>query len=349
MTLASTDARTTTTPLPLVHTLAGFAASGKGWDFTAKRVVEWPDPLVRKFELARGGGDGRGPGGERGGHTVIALNRKALSKADFAFAKSAAADSQSQAVLKCLPSGEHDLAPLMALLPKDDPFRAQKFGSCAVVGNSGILRTSLCGADIDSHDVVFRINEGRTGHPPRGGFRATDKAAERYGADVGNRTTIRVILGELAGSDWETAHGAEAWGGNALYMDPPGTMRMLAWPCPQGDGHVAYTQQSHVREKILKTISEIRADKRAADRGIMFLSPEPLMQLRRSLGLSPGTADPSLGLQIAAASFPADFPSLFRCSGSARGSVPGLVAPPPREGRCARLCWPDPLRRARLP
>lgn len=88
-------------------------------------------------------------------------------------------------------------------------------------------------------------------------------------------------------------------GSNALYMDPPDAMRMLAWPCPQGEGHTAWVQQSHVKEKILRTIADIGRDTRQ-DKGIMFLSPEPLLQLRRSLNLPPNTPDPSLGLQIAA-------------------------------------------------
>ncbi|XP_078574601.1 CMP-N-acetylneuraminate-poly-alpha-2,8-sialyltransferase-like [Branchiostoma floridae x Branchiostoma japonicum] len=43
-------------------------------------------------------------------------------------------------------------------LIKDWPFKNKRFDKCAVVGNSGILRGSFCGASIDSADAVFRCN-----------------------------------------------------------------------------------------------------------------------------------------------------------------------------------------------
>ncbi|CAH1259252.1 ST8SIA3 [Branchiostoma lanceolatum] len=43
-------------------------------------------------------------------------------------------------------------------LIKDWPFKNRRFNTCAVVGNSGILRGSYCGASIDSADAVFRCN-----------------------------------------------------------------------------------------------------------------------------------------------------------------------------------------------
>ncbi|XP_071497315.1 alpha-N-acetylneuraminate alpha-2,8-sialyltransferase ST8SIA3-like [Diadema antillarum] len=44
-------------------------------------------------------------------------------------------------------------------LPKTNPFTLTKrFKSCAIVGNSGLLRGSHCGTAIDSNDFVFRCN-----------------------------------------------------------------------------------------------------------------------------------------------------------------------------------------------
>ncbi|XP_078668963.1 CMP-N-acetylneuraminate-poly-alpha-2,8-sialyltransferase-like [Branchiostoma floridae x Branchiostoma belcheri] len=43
-------------------------------------------------------------------------------------------------------------------LIKDWPLKHKRFNKCAVVGNSGILRGSHCGASIDSADAVFRCN-----------------------------------------------------------------------------------------------------------------------------------------------------------------------------------------------
>lgn len=125
--------------------------------------------------------------------------------------------------------------------------------------------------------------------PGPGGGASCLRAVSHLPPSLLPRTT-----GELATKETE-----ETSGSNALYMDPPGAVRMLAWPCPQGEGHTAWVQQSHVKEKILRTIAGIRKDKRQ-DKQIMFLSPEPLLQLRRALALSPNTPDPSLGLQIAA-------------------------------------------------
>ncbi|XP_076013199.1 CMP-N-acetylneuraminate-beta-galactosamide-alpha-2,3-sialyltransferase 2-like [Genypterus blacodes] len=55
--------------------------------------------------------------------------------------------------------------------------------SCAVVGNSGNLNGSCYGPLIDSHDIIIRMNEGRT---------------KGYEGDVGKRTTHHVMYPESA-------------------------------------------------------------------------------------------------------------------------------------------------------
>lgn len=45
---------------------------------------------------------------------------------------------------------------LYRLLPSSPPLKKQHFKRCAIVGNSGILLNSGCGAEIDSHDFVIR-------------------------------------------------------------------------------------------------------------------------------------------------------------------------------------------------
>ncbi|XP_068128140.1 alpha-2,8-sialyltransferase 8F-like isoform X2 [Hyperolius riggenbachi] len=44
------------------------------------------------------------------------------------------------------------------MLPESSPFKGKQFKTCAVVGNGGILRNSLCGREIDNTDFVFRLN-----------------------------------------------------------------------------------------------------------------------------------------------------------------------------------------------
>uniref|UniRef100_A0A9J7Z379 ST8 alpha-N-acetyl-neuraminide alpha-2,8-sialyltransferase 3 n=1 Tax=Cyprinus carpio carpio TaxID=630221 RepID=A0A9J7Z379_CYPCA len=64
---------------------------------------------------------------------------------------------------------------LRSLLPDSSPVLNKRFNSCAVVGNSGILTGSRCGAQIDSYDYVFRCNFAPT---------------EVFRRDVGRRTNL---------------------------------------------------------------------------------------------------------------------------------------------------------------
>ncbi|KAK3246298.1 glycosyltransferase 29 protein [Cymbomonas tetramitiformis] len=65
---------------------------------------------------------------------------------------------------------------LLSALPMEDSH--WRFDTCAVVGNSGVLRGSKHGAAIDAHDAVFRTNMA-----PTAGFEE----------DVGSRTTFDII------------------------------------------------------------------------------------------------------------------------------------------------------------
>ncbi|XP_045443800.1 alpha-2,8-sialyltransferase 8F [Pipistrellus kuhlii] len=65
------------------------------------------------------------------------------------------------------------------MFPVSQPFLERPYNQCAVVGNGGILNNSLCGAEIDKSDFVFRCNL-----PPTTG---------NVSKDVGSKTNLVTI------------------------------------------------------------------------------------------------------------------------------------------------------------
>jgi hypothetical protein len=84
---------------------------------------------------------------------------------------------------------------LYKLVPAKDPTRTKVYGSCALVGNSGVMLVAKQGAAIDAHDMVFRFN----GAPTRG--------LEEY---VGSRTDFRLVNSKWTESR-ETASETVLW------------------------------------------------------------------------------------------------------------------------------------------
>ena len=66
----------------------------------------------------------------------------------------------------------------------------QRFGSCAVVGNSGTLLQRELGAEIDAHDAVIRVNHAPVAHSGTG---------RRYARWAGTKTTWRIVTSQA----WE--------------------------------------------------------------------------------------------------------------------------------------------------
>jgi hypothetical protein len=64
----------------------------------------------------------------------------------------------------------------------------QRFGSCAVVGNSGTLLQRELGAEIDAHDAVIRVNHAPVAH---------SAAGRRYSRWAGTKTTWRVVTSQV--------------------------------------------------------------------------------------------------------------------------------------------------------
>uniref|UniRef100_A0A3B4WTH9 CMP-N-acetylneuraminate-beta-galactosamide-alpha-2,3-sialyltransferase 1-like n=1 Tax=Seriola lalandi dorsalis TaxID=1841481 RepID=A0A3B4WTH9_SERLL len=77
------------------------------------------------------------------------------------------------------------------ILPLIQVASSDRCRTCAVVGNSGNLNGSRYGPLIDFHDVIIRINSGRT---------------KGYEADVGKRTTHHVMYPESAVDLDNTTH-----------------------------------------------------------------------------------------------------------------------------------------------
>ncbi|XP_058388846.1 alpha-2,8-sialyltransferase 8F [Diceros bicornis minor] len=65
------------------------------------------------------------------------------------------------------------------MFPVSQPFTESPYNQCAVVGNGGILNKSLCGAEIDESDFVFRCNL-----PPTTG---------NVSKDVGSKTNLVTV------------------------------------------------------------------------------------------------------------------------------------------------------------
>ncbi|KAM5283978.1 alpha-2,8-sialyltransferase 8F isoform 1-T1 [Hipposideros larvatus] len=80
---------------------------------------------------------------------------------------------------------------IFSMFPVSQPFVGHPYNQCAVVGNAGILNKSLCGAEIDKSDFVFRCNL-----PPTTGNVSKDVGSKTNLVTV-NPSIIRLKYGNL--------------------------------------------------------------------------------------------------------------------------------------------------------
>ncbi|KAG7244408.1 hypothetical protein INR49_032385, partial [Caranx melampygus] len=99
--------------------------------------------------------------------------------------------------------------------------------TCAVVGNSANLKRSHYRPLIDYHDIVIRMNHGRT---------------KGYEADVGNRTTHHVMYPESAAPLDSTTH-------LVLFPFKIKDLQWLLQKCNQGPAFMKYVHVNWLHEK----------------------------------------------------------------------------------------------------
>ncbi|KAK1345586.1 hypothetical protein QTO34_008048 [Cnephaeus nilssonii] len=99
------------------------------------------------------------------------------------------------------------------MFPVSQPFVERPYNQCAVVGNGGILNKSLCGAEIDKADFVFRCNL-----PPTTG---------NVSKDVGSKTNLVTINPSII----TLSAAAEAGGAPATTAALASLSRLLAEQC----------------------------------------------------------------------------------------------------------------------
>ncbi|KAG5852005.1 alpha-2,8-sialyltransferase 8F-like isoform X1 [Anguilla anguilla] len=139
---------------------------------------------------------------------------------------------------------------IFKMLPKSTPWRNDsRFQRCAVVGNGGILRNSSCGAEIDSADIVFRLN----------------MAPINNSRDVGVKTSlvtinpsqIRVGYPDLQKRPQPLVERVSAYGDAPLLMPA-----------------FAYTTCTDISFKVHKVVQKMRPNQK-----VVFFNPEYLLEL----------------------------------------------------------------------
>ena len=103
--------------------------------------------------------------------------------------------------VKPLCQGKDEVSPaegLELLRTLRDPARC-RYRSCAVVGAGGTLLGARLGAEIDSHEAVIRINLTPDGPMAAEGLGTPHRHVPTWIADVGARTSWRVVTMEVYG------------------------------------------------------------------------------------------------------------------------------------------------------
>ncbi|KAM8800592.1 alpha-2,8-sialyltransferase 8F isoform 1-T1 [Rhynchonycteris naso] len=127
------------------------------------------------------------------------------------------------------------------MFPVSQPFVAYPYSQCAVVGNGGILNKSLCGAEIDKSDFVFRCNL-----PPTTGNISKDVGSKTNLVTV-NPSIIRLKYGNLKEKKAEFLEDIATYGDTFLLLPA------FSFRANTGASFKVYNtlKESNVRQKVI--------------------------------------------------------------------------------------------------
>ena len=108
---------------------------------------------------------------------------------------------------------------MLGMIPGEAP--ALDFGTCALIGSSGVLTGSKLGRAIDGHDAVLRLNQA--------------PATEDFAEDVGSRVDLRLL-----NKRWGVAYGEQKY--RKLILNDPRNMTLVATRA--GPGNFVKLRQS---------------------------------------------------------------------------------------------------------
>ena len=146
---------------------------------------------------------------------------------------------------RALCTGPDAQAGLRAIRRLRDPAKC-KYKTCALVGASGTLLGARLGKSIDAHDAVLRINFAPDGPMAARTSTAPHRHLPTWIADVGARTTWRILTMEGLATCGTTRASVAAKGHGSSYVRHPAAIACRLVPLP-GHGWAAAASNAYSR------------------------------------------------------------------------------------------------------